>query len=434
MSQYSLRGVKINIINIAQGKIIKEGDLFGPGISLVYPSLYDDVSRKGDIIEVLNKVGITHYDSPLFHKAPGLPFALMISHKLFTQKNQPYVVVGTNLGKILLQIKPYLFFQVQFWAAIVPLIFSLGTISITFLLGRFMFSYRVGIYAALMVAIHPVSMLSAQRIWNDDMVSFFMNLSLLLFYWGFKKRYLSSVQSLLLVFLSSIAFGLSILSKQTATVFIFAIWLFLLISYLFKDRFLGDDVKIPKKYFITTAFIFLLGAICVSGFWFLKVWKVFGNPFWFPRLSVLVKSDLTGWTQTLYRRPPGIILYPIGIVCLSPVFIFSWIGLFDFLRILLKRMVRRDNYKFLLLCTVVFVFFIFFGLGREHRRVLAVYPSLAIIGAYYLTRLRHYKTNFLRIGLGNMVIITIFTVSAIWSVYIGTDTILEGKLLFLIPF
>ncbi|MBN1354527.1 MAG: glycosyltransferase family 39 protein [Candidatus Omnitrophica bacterium] len=421
-SYFNLRGINVGKIMLGKDNEVK----------IVYPVLNKDITSTGEILEGLHAVGIHYYDQPFFHKPPGFPYVLLFSHKLFAIDNLPYTVIASDIGRFLLRSRPVSLLKVQFWATLVPLAFGLGTILCTFLLGKTLFSYRTGLYASFMMAIHPVAIMTSQKIWADDMVAFFVILSVLTFILAIKRK--SGWISLA----AGISCGVAVLAKQTGGYLLIAVGIFSVLAYV---SGISDTksllVTIFNKYFI----MFSIGVFLVSGFWFIKIYMIYGDPLWQPTAtqSDLSSVDVTGWFKVLRSRPPGWILYPIGIFYLCPLFIPAYCSLRDFISETWKLVKKKSyDYRFILLWVVILVFYFMLKGGHEHRRMLPVYPALAVLSGFYLDKFRMYSGKFSRYT-GNrfvreFIILTLFTLCTLWSAPIGITASLTNKLLIQIPF
>jgi len=78
--------------------------------NFIYVIPTEDPQEKGDILRNLDMIGVHYYDQPFFHKPPGFPYALLLSHRLFAAPDQPYIVVLTNFSKVFSKIRPAIFF------------------------------------------------------------------------------------------------------------------------------------------------------------------------------------------------------------------------------------------------------------------------------------------------------------------------------------
>lgn len=413
-AHYNLRGIEIRPIKM--GQRIK--------FILIYPILSKDLESKGYLLQNLANIGIHYYDQPLFHKPPGFPFALCISHTLFRRNDTRYTVVLWPPGKFSIQAKPPVFLHAQFYATIVPLFFSLGLILCTFMLGTVLFSKRVGLYAAFLLAINPIDIMISQQILSDDMLSFFVTLSSLLFFFGLKRRIKT------LVFISGLTCGIAILTKQTAIILLVALWLF---SFLVTRS--REKVSSLKSCLLAACnehiVLFTVGALFVSGFWFIKVYSTYGNPLYVPTQANLQELKL-GWLMALYSRPPGLVLYPVGIACLSPLMAVSFLTLRRFFKEALQIIkAKSKEYRHVFLWVIILTFYLFLGSNREHRYLLPVYPAIAVLAGWYLDTLRQF---FKKKRAYVITIVFLFLVSAVWSAPLGVKAGIEGKTLLFIPF
>ena len=385
---------------------------------------------KGDILEELESLGIRYYDLDLHHIAPAFPYMLMFSHKLF-RKEGNYSAVVTNLGEWVKIIKPLNFFQSQFYAVIVPLCFSLLLICLTYYLGKEMFSPRVGLYAAFLIAINPVDILTSQKIWADDMLAVFVVLSILLWVISRKK------QNLCLALLAGMSCGVAVLTKQTGGVVLFAIWL----HQVMENRKGLKNLKQWSQVFFGPYFLMFCGGLLIaSGGWFLKVFQTYGNPVYRPPHSDILRTDKSGWFRMLADRPHPLILYLVGIPYLSPLFLLAYLTVRDLWskgkKMLGKDETSRSNIILLWLWFAVFLgLFFLFSKGKEHRYMLPTYPALAILSACVLHEIRKFLTQFTdRKIISDGAIIILLLLSAWWSIPIGFNTILANGTLILEPF
>lgn len=424
---YSLRGVRLGSIDIDPGAKLQ----------LVYPYLMDDVTKPGELIQAMKAVGIRYYDQQFFHKPPAFPYALMFSHRLFAHANQPYCVVLTNTGEFLSKGKIKAFFEGQFYAAIVPLFFSIGVVICAFFLGTVLFSRRIGLYAAFLMAINPISIMTAQKLWADDMLTFFTVLSLLLFIVAFKKRQNKIAQGVLLV-LAGICCGVAILVKQSAGFALVVVFLFSVIAH---EKKIWNIKALPRVIANKYVMLFFMAALLVSGFWFIKMYRVAGDPLWIPKNDDVLKTDASGWFRALERRPASWILYLVGGCSLSPLFVFAFGSLHLFFCNVFRALRKREyEYRFIFAWLVILVLY-FFMVGiktKEHRYMLPAYPFVAVLASYGLVR----GTGILKkCGrfLGNRIvaeaiIILLLAASAWWSVPLGIQTGIKNQILLRVPF
>ncbi len=356
---YSLREVRLG------AKIIPQD----PKIELIFcrPAVPGD---EGDILRVLKIVGQGYYDEPLHYRAPLFSYVLMLSHRLFAGHEEFYANCVSNLGEKVRSIKPEIVLRAQFWAAVVPIFLNLCVIAMTFWFGWRFFGSRIGLWAAFLMATNPVSIMLSYRLLVEDLLTFFILLSagLYLIFWE-KKNYWG-------IFAAGIAAGLAILSKQTAGLFLAAVWMY---TYLTLRRKKSSVANIFDLRFL----IFAAAAFLVSGFWFWKVYSILGNPLHTPgSVNAGFSEDMTGWFRTVSQRPPPVLFFSLGVVFLSPLFAFSFLTL--------PRTWREQEGVRLMLWCWILPYFIFateawqileLSAGQEHRFFYMAYPALAILAA-----------------------------------------------------
>ena len=372
--------------------------------------------------------GLDYYDVPLFQNAPGFPFALVISHRFFAAKDKPYSSVATrdNANFLLAKSRPTIIFDTQFYLTIVPFLFSILTVGLIFFLAKRLFSAKVGLYAALIYAIDPVNIMTSQRIWADDMLTFFVLLSVFLFIISLDRK------NPLISFLSGAACGAAIMTKQTALLMVPVISSFYIYA---NSRYLMDIKKAPRIIFNRYNVCFLLGVLALTWFWFHKVYEVYGTPFFtnLRDLSVIVKNDKSGWHEMLSRRPHAYILYLVGTIYLSPLFMYAFYSLRYFiLEIKKERKELSRNMRMGILWIWVLTFYLLsFAIGKEERYMLPMHPALAILAAVSLVilqnRIRPKKA-------GTMIVCIILALSIWWSVSIGIEYVMLNHALIVKPF
>ncbi len=385
---------------------------------------------KGVLLRGLEEAGVLYYDIPFFHKGPAFPIALMASHSIFGT-NKYYLLVLKHLGREVYNKKPKEFFWAQFYAAIVPLFFSIILMLLTFCLGKILFSNRIGLYAAFMMAINPISILTSHKLWADDMLSAFVALSVILFILSQKR------QRAWISLLAGMSCGMAVLTKQNGGIIFVAIILY---SIWIHRTFLKDIRKWPLLIFDKYLVSFGIGLILISAPWFYKIYSLYGNPLYLPPKPDILETDKTGWFRLTRARPHPLKLFTIGIPYISPAFIFVYGTLKKFMSYFLNPFEKSDKEsdKFMLLWFWILAFMLFFillGGGKEHRRMLPAYPAIAILASYALTKfgifIKRVSKNKL---IAEVLIIAMLMLSASWSISIGLSTVMRNGALILRPF
>lgn len=400
-SGYTLRGIDIKTNNFILG-------------------LFPTQSQKGALLKGLARGGVTYYDEPLFHRPYGFPYALMFSHKIFA-KGKPYLALNTTgrdeKGRVYSKDanKTWL---VQFYAAVVPFIFSLLFILTTYLLARILFSEKIALISAFLIIISPIEILCSQKIWADTMLSFFVVLTVLLFFLAREKN------NLFLFFIAGITCGIAVLVKQTGGFIIIAILIFHLWQHkseLFKIK------KIHRVIFDKHLLVFFLGALIIIFHWFYIVIKIYGNPLYSPPKPEII-FQRAEWFMALSRRPR--FLYLVTIPYLVPVFALAYFTIIagPFIRGFI------DKKKAFLIIWILTFLILIMNMGRENRYMLPAYPAIAMLSADLLQKIGDFINSKLKKQYGDIFILVVLTACAFWSMPIGLKYALRNLSLILKPF
>ena len=422
---YNLRGVDVNTYFFS---ITKD---FEGLIAEVKPAKPGD---KGYILTELANHGTYHYDVPLYFIAPGFPLALSLSNRLFT--NGMYAVAHDNIGKNVRHLKPKPYFQSQFFAVIVPLLFGLALILVVFLIGRQLFSYSVGIYASFIMSVNAVDLLASQRVWTDEMASFFVALTVLFFIHSLHKG------KDLYCLLTGLACGAATMTKQNTAIIALPIILYMGFEIYRRGN---KDIWAKVRTFVKRVLLFAVPFAVVIMPWFLKVYQTYGTFFYLnPELTALENTD---WSAMVINRPPSLIFYSVGLLTISPIFLFAFVPLkqlFGNIKGLLKagqeRVYESRSLLLLLWAAVFFIYFIFFytfGERKEHRYMLPAYPALALLSASVVPQAREFMRGRLgknQIILSELSIIIVLAVYAGYAIWLGNGTVLADGALILFPF
>lgn len=420
LTGYHLSNVAIRVITMRDPENWK----------LIYPTLTQN-EDVGDILRAYEMGGLTYYDMPLFYKAPLFPMTLMYAHRWLAADHQPYVIVSTNLRREALRIKPEFFFRAQLWAVIVPLVSNLLVILFTYLLARRLFGDREGLYAAAIMAFNPIGVVSSNRLLTEDLSGCLSIAAVWCFLGALRRsRWLGAFGAGLLA-------GLAILAKQSAMLVLPALGL-----YACAVAVRRVDRSRPGPFFAAVfnpAVVCLIaGAAWVSLHWFIKVYQVYGTPFYEPTAQEILQGDQTGWHEVLNRRPPAAILYTVGLCYLCPP---MFVGYLSAIRSWLGRHVAsaRSAYTWpqLLLWTWFLAFFVYFavrGESKEQRYLLPAHPALAILSASMLAGIRERIAPRLGALWSEGLVVVFLGLSAWWSVPMALETIFDEKFLILKPF
>jgi len=356
LNGYNLRGVDFEEISLTQSSI--------KHLLQLKPSKESD--PQGGLMRHLHKISMDYYDEPLHHIAYGYPVLLMLIHKMNEHaEGEGWQLVHCAIEPWdLIRLQPIQLAQAQ-WRWVAPALFSsLGMIVLTYFLGTRWFGKQSGLWAAFLMAIHPIDILTSQRIWADDALVF-MCLVALLGWCRARDR-----ASWLWALASGIALGCAILFKQSA--------LFLGVGLVVAEGFQywrtsnhlqGSTPRIQAPMVFACA----VGLSFVTAHWFATVWGMYGTPFYNPPVDVGIEAN--PWYHRLQHRPSPIVFYILGTACLSPCMLLGWLRIGE----------KRIQWLFLVVATF---FFIIIVIGhREYRYILPVLPLSAIAAGYVLMSL-----------------------------------------------
>ncbi|MDD4202360.1 MAG: glycosyltransferase family 39 protein [Candidatus Omnitrophica bacterium] len=380
-------------------------------------SLYPE-NVKGDLIRDLKLSGFGYYDVPFFYKPPLFAYTLMLSNYIFSslpENNKQVLAVMPNYTKnkaLMKNPSTKTVPEIQFWSAIIPFTFSLGLVLLTFLLGSYVFSDKVGLLSALILSTSAVDILCSQKIWPEETLAFFCLLSVYWFFVGLKR------ERNLYFLLSGISCALAILTKQTALILYIALLGCLVLKY----------INTKKNILIQPPFwLFFIGVFSLSFFWFYKIYITYGNWLYHPIYNAPIDTSLR-WNAVLNKRPYGLVLFFIGTLFICPLINVCFLKIKTFFKDLWSFIVgRKIDPSSIFLWVIILCFLIAFPYNKEHRRWLQIYPLLAILSASLLI-----NSKFLNTHKNLLYIIVSF--SCIWSSYIGFETVQQLCNLILFPF
>ena len=392
------------------------------------------VNDKGQILEALEKEGnITYYDQPLHHVPFAFPMALVVSHKIFAPQDHYYLLKLTNEREILMHAPPGVGLRnfrfhpdiagKQFYSIIVPLVFSLLLIALTYFLAKKLYNNEwIALVAMYLMAISPVDLLTSQKVWADDMTAALAVLAVFLYVLSVEKK------SILLAFAGGISCGLSAITKQNG-----AFIAFVIILWHFASNY---ESLLKKETFLKTVFdknllLFGLGIITGSGYWFYTVWATYGTPIYRPHLGDIAREATIDWFRLVGERPWYV--YLAGIPYQNPLFILAYISP-------IWLWLDKKNYKSTLLSILwiavfLYIFKEYLGKGgKEHRYMLPCYTAFAILGAYVANYVRMFLDRRLGSRMGTALLVIALIASALWSIPIAFRTLFYNGALLMVPF
>lgn len=420
LSAYNLREVNVRAVQMSAFK----------DFNFVIPTYA--AGEEGSLMKSYYGFGLSYYDMPLWYKAPLLPYALKWSHNLFLGTEKPFVVPQTNIGTAVFKIKPKAILDSQFWLVIVPLASSLGTLLIIYFFARRFLGISGSLMAVWIMAFNPVSILCSNRIWTEDLQTFFLWLGLLLYWKGLRKS--KSALSLI----AGLSIGCSALTNQKSILFLPGLWLY---STLSDSRFNCVRPLQCIRAFFNRSFVWLFAGFgLISCWWFLIVFRQYNNFFWQPDFSAVTSDAGASWIKLLNSRPHSFIVYVVGGFYLCPPLALGYVTIyrifFDIIK-MIKHQTAQSIYVFLWLACLplLYIFIIKAHNSAEHRYLLTVLPALSILSAITLTRFyERVSVYFLSKKILAAFIWIGLILSSIWSVRIAWQVIMSGKVLIDIPF
>jgi hypothetical protein len=382
--------------------------------------LFPAGEQKGSLLENLDRAGAHYYDEPLFHRPYGFAYALMFSHRMLDRGKQ-YLTLNTSArdekGRVYSK-DAGTNWALQFYAAVVPFLFSIFFILATYFLARMLFSERIALISAFLISISPIEILSSQKIWADTMLSFFVVLTVLLFFLAKEK------DNLLLSFMAGVACGVAVLVKQTAGFILIAF----LIYHLWQNKAgLLRLNKLPRIIFDKHLIAIALGVLIVCFHWFFIITKTYGHPLYSPsKAGIEYQSQ---WFMILRQRPR--FLYLVSIPYLVPIFSLVYFS------IIVGPFIRgfiNDKKAFLIIWLLSFSGIIMILGAKENRYMLPAYPAIAMLSADLLQKIGGAIDKRLKGYFADIFIVVVLLACAFWSVPIGLKHILSNSALILKPF
>lgn len=381
-------------------------------------------NSKGNMLQNLEERGITYYSEETVSNMPPLyPYLLHVSRQIFGNLGGTAEIirmVHANLGsKVVFQRPPDLA-RTQAFAVIANLTFSLLFIGLTAFLGLRMFNAAVGLLAGYLLAVSPVDLLTAQRIWADESVAFFS----LLAFWLLWESIQQGIK-IWLHFVAGLFVGLAILAKGSG-LFILAFAGLLGIYHVTINIIAADRWSFQRTIRSTAPWLALLaGALLVSGFWFSTLYGAYGTFIYTPSQDNL--SEVSSWFQMLEARNA---LGPaFHFVMLQPLFLSFYIQVGLSLR-------HRDfpiALSWLYAWPILFIILLISIEAKEARYLLPAYPAIAIVSAFALNKLWQRVSERIHNGLIGSVALVCLGIYGWFMVDLGLNTVFSRESIFYLP-
>lgn len=416
-----------------------------PGTEIIYPYIIQGEKQKGFVLDAYRQNGLESYDMPFFYKAPGLPVALSLSHRLLAGRDRTYAVAFSNLGEKVRAIRPSIILKSQFWAAIVPFAASLLLLTAVYFWTRRAFGEMSALAAAFVLAANPVSILTASRVWTEDLGVLFLTLAMILYRHGFKtsKAFWCGVAGMLM--------GVSVLTNQRNLLAAAALGIYTLLMLHSERPAAGKGSKPGWLRLLTDlrGWAFLAGLTVTTFQWFRTIHTLYGSPFWQPEAFVKMhhgkdiasaagaQTNLQEWYNLLLDQPHGMIYYTVGTAAICWLFAAGYCTIKDGIRAGWSAAAGRafDERALFLWCWIA-VFAVYFLPQRtgEYRYLYPVYPALAILSGWMIVRAEARLSGIMaRRAFSVAIVVACMAASAAYSVRVVQPVLWEQKNLISAP-
>lgn len=248
-----------------------------------------------------------------------------------------------------------------FAARLIPVLFSVLALWLTFELAQSMYGGKVGLLSAVVLGVMPGYFWVSQSALLESSLVFFVVASLLFFY-----RWLVTRQDRMLVF-TGLAVGLGFLTKYQ----IIVAGIILAISILFLAK---DQLKLAYKKFMIT----FVTAVLVVTPWILIVYDIYADNFlqqWLYAVQV-GNPERSVYSERFFAP----VFYLVDVVwpydTVHPISVFIYIAGLVGLTFFALRRKTQDKYV-LIWFVCIYVFFTLIS-NKSWRYVLPLFPALAI--------------------------------------------------------
>lgn len=377
-----------------------------PGTEFVFP--FRVKGKTGAVLEAYLQKGLGYYEMPFFYKTPILPMTLALSHRWLSGPAQPFVVLKSNLGREVLRFKPMLYLKAQFWAAVVPFAASLMIGVLIFFWAGKELGLRSAFYASFIFATNPVSILTANRLWTEDLMTLWITLAVVAQYYGLRHKRLSAC------FVSGVLMGLAFLTNQKSLLATSGVAVYsLLVIRSERQTESAWKCLLDRRFFL-----FIAGTVWMTWKWMWLIHKYYGHPLWQPqtRPDDPLQRD---WYLLLLQRPHGLIFYPVGTAAICWAFVFGYSTISKAWAAARRAWSGQPFEQIPLLgwCWML-PFCIYFLPQRtgEYRYLFPFYPILMILSGWTLCRFERWLSRWLVMPFLATGVVWIFLVaSAVYS-------------------
>jgi len=356
-----LRNYELKHFNVRGIGIYPESLDGGPTKQIISLKPVADVDPEGDFLRDLKKNNYGYFDVPFPYKPIGLPCSLALIHfALGHAPDQNWTLVKASYEpRDLLLLRPWALARTQWPWLVIPFFSSMALIALVYAIGKRWFGEVVGLWSAFLLAIHPVDILTAQRIWADDVNALFCLLAFALA-WRAVSR--SSTRHAIY---AGACLGVALLMKQFAFFFASAILCVEILRWKFSKNDSDSFAPFaPRKLWVGLA----LGFVSVIAYWTIFEWQEWGRMLAAPPNVADLNND--PWTRWLVSRPHPLILHTLGLALLCPATALCALGW------------RDPRVRWILLVTCVYLIQLCVVNGREYRYSSPLLPFAVMAGGF----------------------------------------------------
>jgi hypothetical protein len=347
--------------------------------------------------------GADIYRDPLFFRVPLFPIAINGCRKLTgSQSIRLISLTGMRTSgspadyyfRWYSSLDPGLYAAVaapQLPAILPPLLFSILIIGFTMLWAR-QYSPAAALWAGLIIALCPVDIFAAGRIYPDSMMTALMLVSILMLTTACMKQNTTSIGTITRYVIAVISGIAAAYTKESALCLLFFTALVMSLNKLCRRACL--------IYCICLVISFL------PWIWLMHIY----NGRWLPLAHWITPASAYWYSVTSRRSALFHILQP---VILCPVFLF---GLAWFLSLFSRKKWWLDTGFLVIIITVSMATCM---KAYESRQILPVYPFLATAAAWGLEQWRRYISRRFQPVAGYAAVLLVIGLSTGWGLYIA---------------
>jgi len=287
----------------------------------------------------------------------------------------------------------------KFALAFYPLLCSIGSIIVTFYIGKILFNEKVGLLGALLLCFYPLDIQVGTCAYPDGPTAFFAALSVLLFIIGDKIQ--DFKKSILAFFLSGLSLGISYLCKLTGPLVILFYFAYILYNRKIKLRYLYTVLSFFILIFVENLFYYFH-----TNIWLYQLHTI-SSP---PPASIIIPIQKLGYESYnlwIYPRSFFISFYPYGLY----FYFFTIAAIYT----LISK--KRNFWIIFLWMITVFLYLQFGTTSLSHYdplscipRYLSVIsiPVVLLISAFLIEKQSWLKDTFSKVSIAFLILTSLF--------------------------